>query len=755
MHLFSKKQIRLLSAISFVLLISLLSIRTSLSQNKQAIALDNDFSDGITVDSTLDTPDTNIGNGICDDGAGNCTLRAAIQEANSNPDPSTINFNITGTPDFTNGGQDGYTISPTSGLPAITSPVTIDGYSQPGAQQNTTVAPNPFDAVLLIELDGSGAGAGDDVFRFESGSNSSQVRGLVVGSFSESIAISINADNIEVRGNYIGVDPIGLSARPNEVGVSHSGISGSGPNALIGGLSPEDRNIISGNTDGYEAAAGYPSTGWIIQGNYVGVGSDGITALPNGAPGGSGAFSIDDCFDVLVGGTSTGAINVISGNTSSGIAPHNSPALIIQGNYIGVDWMGENAVPNEVGILLSDNQTDSLLGGTASSARNIISGNTVAGIVSATYGNMLIQGNYIGLDVNGSEAVSNGAGALIADNAVLGGSESGRNVVSGNTLFNVSVQGMMVPTSGAEISGNYIGTNASGDIDPSITMLQGEGIRVSANTSANIIGGTSGNLIAGNKGAGVSVRSLTINQFGITATPSKNAILGNQIYGNEEGGPVVGLTGLGIDHYEATIDSFLSIPADLYTDSHIGSGPGLNDPSDSDSGPNGYINFPVLNSILQTNNQVTINFDLDSADSPTDQYRVEFFANDEPDSSGYGEGQSYLGHANVANGNNQEITLTIPNGIDLSSKSISATTTAIDSTTVFGFGGTSEFSAVVGASSTGTTPESPQQNNPTDPATDSSVSILGNTGKSISIMLAMALIFAVASFLLRKKLNKA
>ncbi len=91
-------------------------------------ALDSNFTDGITVDSTLDTPDVNIGDGICDDGDGNCTLRAAIEEANSDPDASTIGFNISGTPDFTNNSQNGYTIEIQSDLPDITEQTTIDGY---------------------------------------------------------------------------------------------------------------------------------------------------------------------------------------------------------------------------------------------------------------------------------------------------------------------------------------------------------------------------------------------------------------------------------------------------------------------------------------------------------------------------------------------------------------------------------------------------------------------------------------------------
>jgi len=53
-----------------------------------------------------------------------CTLRAAIEQANYTPGADTINFNI--------GGTGVKTVSPTSQLPIITGPVTINGYSQPG-----------------------------------------------------------------------------------------------------------------------------------------------------------------------------------------------------------------------------------------------------------------------------------------------------------------------------------------------------------------------------------------------------------------------------------------------------------------------------------------------------------------------------------------------------------------------------------------------------------------------------------------------
>src|SRR3712207_1780618 len=77
------------------------------------------------------------------------SLRQAIQVANARSGADTIKFNIPG--------SGVKTIAPTSGLPEVTGPVTIDGYSQPGASPNTR-ATGAIDAVILIELSGIDAG---------------------------------------------------------------------------------------------------------------------------------------------------------------------------------------------------------------------------------------------------------------------------------------------------------------------------------------------------------------------------------------------------------------------------------------------------------------------------------------------------------------------------------------------------------------------------------------------------------------------
>lgn len=703
-------------------------------------AADSDFSDGITVDSTLDAPDADGGtNGTCDDGSGNCTFRAALQEANNNADLSTIEFNISG--------SGVHTITLGSILPDITEQTVIDGYSEPGASPNTAMAPNPLTGTLTVEINGSGVGSSNPILRFSGNADDSELHGVVLNN-SQGGAIVADADNVIVAGNYIGTNAAGTAAATNNGPAITT--NNASTDVQLGGLTPAERNLISGNEDG-----SYPNTRWVIQGNYVGVAKDGVTAIPNSTNGGSGAFSIDNCSDTQVGGTQAGAVNVVSGNNSHGIAPDNSPGTKIEGNLVGTDYTGLIAVPNGSGIVISGDQTGSSIGGSTSAARNIVSGNTIAGILSGSTSTddadrLSITGNYVGLDINGTNALPNGVGILASGSDVIGGTTSERNVVAGNTYFNVSLQGLGGPQSDSRITGNYIGTNAAGNIDGAITAVQGEGIRISALANDNLI---SGNRIAGNRGSGVAVRSYNVTgAIPNPYTPTNIAILGNEIYDNVAGGPTPGEPGLGIDLYQAVASSF-TFPADVIdADTYNGFGTNLNDVDDADTSstpdylPNAYMNHPILNSAIQNGTNLSVNLDLDAADT-TDtngNYRIEFFANNAADDSGYGEGQTFLGSALVSNGTNKTASLTLLNGTDLTGKVLSATTTAINNTTESGYGATSEFSPT----------EAVQV---LSAATNTSNGNLANTGQKVISMAVLSSLFilstAGATHIARKRLS--
>ena len=123
------------------------------------------------------------GDNMCDDGAGNCTLRAAIEQANATVGTDTIAFFIPTTDPGFNATTTAFTIQPTSGLPTITDPVIIDGYTQPGASPNTNGPGLGLNTVLKIELDGTNVGGGAAILHITAGN--SAVRGLVINRFGD------------------------------------------------------------------------------------------------------------------------------------------------------------------------------------------------------------------------------------------------------------------------------------------------------------------------------------------------------------------------------------------------------------------------------------------------------------------------------------------------------------------------------------------------------------------------------------------
>ena len=490
------------------------------------------------VNATADAPDAAANPEVCDTGAlvgtePECTLRAAIQEANASPGANTILFDIPG---------DGpHTIQPATALPAITESVVIDGYSQPGASANTLVEGS--NAVILIELSGAStpSSSGLDVT-----GGGSTIQGLTINRFNTGVRIATAGGN-SLEGNHIGTDPAGTAARPNIFGVLINGAS----NNTIGGADPGARNLISGNTFGV-LLAGAGATGNALQGNYLGTAAAGTVAVPNttgvynsGAPNNS------------IGGTGPGAGNLISGNREFGVYLGDTTGNVLAGNFIGTNAAGAAALPNNLYGINMWNASNNTIGGSGSGAGNVISGNGNHGVIIGGQGTgNAVAGNYIGMDAGGTAAVPNASmGVYIADAAsnTIGGSGSGAgNVISGNGNFGVYIEGQGATGNG--LQGNLIGTDAAG----TAAVPNGVGVYIDGAPN-NTIGGTGsggGNTIAFNGSRGVSV-------FGDSAVG--NAIVGNSLLGNG---------GLGID---------------------LGNnGVTPNDPQDPDSGPNNLQNFPVL-----------------------------------------------------------------------------------------------------------------------------------------------------------------
>lgn len=601
-----------------------------------ALPTDSDFE----VNTPNDQADANLTDDICDSDLGlageQCSLRAAIEQANSRIGADTILFNLPVTGSLT--------IQPSSPLPTITEQLTIDGSSQSGA-----ACPVP-----AIELDGSLAGTGTSGLSFTSSYN--VVQGLVINRFAgNGITIPFGSYNNVIRCNYIGTNSNGTAdlgnggngisiegSQGNVVGGTAAGdgnllsgndghglyISGSfapgnlvqgnkiGTNALgslpignslhgiflfaaaenvIGGTSPEARNTISGNDrDGIQIRHTY-STANLILGNYIGLNSAGTFSIANSSNG----IEIADAPQNIIGGTVTGAGNVIAGNLESGVILTGTITTntVLQGNLIGTDGTGFWETPNLYGIELV-NAINNTIGGTASGAGNLISGNSYYGIMLLGASDTTIQGNKIGTDLAGEGILGNFTGVWSFDSAdtVIGGSESGAgNLISGNREVGVYITGnssstvqgnnigtnwngsMAVPnghagyavagirlfsansfvldnlisgnngcgvelgSSGqAEIQGNLIGTNSAGTV--SIGNTRGICIY---NSSDNLIGGLTpelGNLISGNEGDGISLNYVDSHD---------NLIYGNKIGTDLTGTAILGNGGEGVELSDA------------------------------------------------------------------------------------------------------------------------------------------------------------------------------------------------------------
>ena len=180
---------------------------------------------------------------------------------------------------------------------------------------------------------------------------------------------------------------------------------------------------------------------------------------------------------------------------------------------------------------------DNRIGGTVEADRNLISGNTVDGIQmnggdGRGHSNNLIDGNYIGVDVTGTVAVGN-----TNQGVAMFGTSNTNNVIGGTA-----------PGAGNVISGN----GGDGVRIPSAgttgTLVQGNKIGTNAAGTAGIpngarrphdTGATSNNTIGGTTAAAANIIAYNNREYhrhdGIrftTTAGTGNSILGNAIYSN-------------------------------------------------------------------------------------------------------------------------------------------------------------------------------------------------------------------------------
>ena len=603
------------------------------------------------------------------------SLRQAILDSNAAGGTNEIDFAI---------GSGGLqTINLQSPLPVIATPVYVNGASQPG-----------YSGTPLVELSGWGLSVS---------AGHTTIRGLCIHSSNQGALITLaQVGGNVIQGNYLGTDPTGSAAAGNsEYGIYDNDT----PNNLIGGTTPGQGNVISGNKANPASAGvlilGADAIGNQIQGNFIGTNSNATAAVGNRI----GVEIEQNSNRNTIGGTSPGAGNVISGNSAQDIfLTDSSNRTTVQGNLVGLNGSGTAPLGgSNIGIDVSYSNSNTI-GGTTPAARNVISGHQFGVYLYGFSGNQgsynIVEGNYIGTDVTGENRVPNVTGAVINSryDTFGGNMRAAGNVVAGNLV------GVQVARDSSAVIGNDVGLSASGTPLGNIgegVLLSGAGAGIGgAAGSANVICGNGvgvvvtadgtfiqGNYIGtnaagastlGNGQAGVSIRGASKTQVGGAASGAGNIIA----YNNGDGIDVTGAAAVGNTISRNLIYANGGIGIDLGAD-----GPTSNHVGGPIPGPNEFQNYPVLRAASLTGHGTTISGALNGAATAT--YTIEFFGNQPGAESA--QGATFLGSANVTTDatGNASIALTVP--------AAAAAGQLVTATATDAAGNTSEFSPPVTA----------------------------------------------------------
>jgi hypothetical protein len=385
------------------------------------------------------------------------SLRQAIASANAHVGMDSIYFRIP----TSDGGYDVatrvWTITTLSVL-EITDELFIDGYTQPGAKQNTRPIGEGLNTQLKIVLH---FGPGDYGIRVQFFTGNCRIRGLVFNGGATSSALLIFENNSTfagntIEGNFFGTDAAGHESKPDGSPQSLAAFAIAGSKNTIGGPLPQQRNLFAGRS----MTALHGASGAIIQGNLFGTNATGTARQP------------------LVCALTLGAFNQVTGNVlvSDGpftvecealMAPYADADNIFEGNFVGTDVTGTRALGDSTaGFVLASNHNR--IGGSHLSQRNVISGNRQGAIVISGERNT-IQGNLIGTQANRVKPLPNGFGIHIesgffrnAGMNMIGGTYPGEgNIIAYNNGIGVSV----LNATNNSVLGNSIHSNTGLGID--------------------------------------------------------------------------------------------------------------------------------------------------------------------------------------------------------------------------------------------------------------------------------------------------
>ncbi|MGB5741214.1 MAG: DUF4347 domain-containing protein, partial [Sedimenticolaceae bacterium] len=448
-----------------------------------------------------------------------------------------------------------------------------------GGGSGHTIAGNLIGTDATGTIDLGNAGAGINLFNTSNiviGGTTPAERNVISGNVDGIYAQ--NADGTSIQGNYIGTDATGLLALGNsDRGVQ---LESGANNTTVGGTTAGAGNVVSGNandgiiiSDG--ASPGTGTTGTVIQGNYIGVGSDGVTALGNATDG----IRITTESGHTIGGTAAGAGNVIAHNLRDGVQLQNSSAVDnpILGNSIyanigeGIDLAGDGVTANDTGD--GDSGANGLQNYPVITQAQLSGTDlTLSGTLDTDGLAMQYRIEFFG-NAAGTQDASNGEGRVYLGSTTITTDGSGDGVFTGVTLTGVTLN-----------TGDYVTATATRIDNPAQVGLDDALAYGDTSEFAQNIAVTGGNQPPGGSGA---LTTTTLNDnagatnlFGllsvsdpdvgesdlvlriILSDPTAGSIAGG---GFSETGPGTGIftaTGLTVAQANTALDNVTFTPTD-------------------------------------------------------------------------------------------------------------------------------------------------------------------------------------------------
>ncbi len=557
--------------------------------------------------------------------------------------------------------------------------VTIDGFSQRANAQGrgdfvNTDGPALVIPGVILEFGHYFSGAGT--------AERSIARGLVQEMF------VWNAHDLVLSGNYYNVHPLGDAARRGageHVGFASGGTTcgrlgiHGGTHVRVGGATPNERNLIGPGCPPVFIQPRNPLVDATFVGNYVGLDRTGSFSIDTGSLYGLGTDGYGaNVMDARVGGVTPGSRNVFSGlgagNGAQFLVTGPNNRVVVQGNYFGLNADGTAAVPNQHGAVFN---TD-VRHGTGP-------GELVAGGPEPGAGNVMSGNSETGLllwkfggpwwiSIHGNRIGTAADGLSAVPNKV--------GIGTTNTADGIVVGGAN-PGEGNVVSGNL----QSGIRFPAVCEPN-----VAVRIAGNLIGvGADGVTPVGNGGSGVVTQSLG------WGSPCQAPAVGG--VGAGEGNVIAhnGVHGVSIDGPNRrgsirgnSIHSNGALGIGLRGDTELAPLP--NNAGDAPRWANEGRNYPVLMNAQVAWGYLTVQGVMDTL--PNLGLSLDFYANDAVDPSGNGEGRRYLGTWSFTMpsfvGPGYVFTAQIPaSGLDVNVSDL-ITATATDQS-----GNTSEFSGAV------------------------------------------------------------